>query len=74
MGDIIGRIYDDFEEYEALCKATGTVSVGLGGAKSFYTHEDEILAQWNVKSKYEFWEKFNESKSDSNSGWGHITL
>lgn len=46
MGNIISKIYDDYEDYETLCKFIGAPTIPIRpmcGEKSFYDHAKEIL-------------------------------
>lgn len=62
MSDSISRIYDDYDDYEGICKHLKIECYDIHsqynpGNKSFYKHLEEILKDHNSSNTYEFWAK-----------------
>ncbi len=50
-------MFDDYEQYEIVCKYCKVDPVGFGNNPSFYAHESELFKKNNVKDWYEFYNK-----------------
>ncbi len=53
MGSGLSKMYDDYDEYEFICKELNFNSVGM---YKFYDHMDSILKERGFKNKYELFE------------------
>ena len=53
MGSGLSKMYDDYEDYEYICKNLGE---SPGGFTKFLDHEEEILAKHGFKRKYDYFE------------------
>lgn len=53
MGSGLSKMYDDYEDYEYICKKLGEKSVGF---TKFLDHEEEILTKHGFKRKYDYFE------------------
>lgn len=62
MGSGITKMYDDYEDYEYICKNLGEEAVGL---REFMNHEEEILAKHGFKDKYDFFKHMNMQEQRS---------
>lgn len=60
MGSSISAIYDDYDEYEALCKSLNINTVGI--YNSFYKHQERILEHLGFKNIYEYWQDFRKKE------------
>lgn len=56
MGSGITKMYDDYEDYEYICRNLGEEAVDL---REFMNHEKEILTKHGFKDKYDFFKYMN---------------
>ena len=61
MGSGLSKMYDDYEDYEYICKNLGESTVGFtkfldDWGKGYNRHEEEILAKHGFKRKYDYFE------------------
>ena len=55
MGSGLSKMYDDYEEYEYICKKLGEKITR--GYTDFLSHQYIILTKHGYKDKYDFFEK-----------------
>lgn len=60
MGSSISAIYDDYEDYQHLCKVLGIQSVDI--RNGFYEHEKQILNQRGYQSAYQFYQDLQKQQ------------
>ena len=56
MGSGVSKMYDDYDDYEYICKMLNEKTVGL---REFLDHEEEILTKHGFKNKYEYFQYLN---------------
>jgi hypothetical protein len=54
MGSLVSKIYDDYDDYEHICKMLKEKTVGVHD--SFYKHEEKVLAKHGFKDKHDYFE------------------
>ncbi len=60
MGSSISSIYDDYDDYEYICKLNNIKTVNLFNPGGFYEHEKKILESLGFKSKYSYFSHLNK--------------
>ena len=53
MGSGLSKMYDDYDDYEYICKKLGESTVGF---TKFRNHEEEVLTKYGFKDKYDYFE------------------
>jgi hypothetical protein len=56
MGSGVSKMYDDYDDYEYICKMLNEKTVGL---REFLDHEEEILVKHGFKDKYDYFQYLN---------------
>ena len=58
MGSSISKIYDDYEDYQYICKLNNIEPKNL--SSGFYEHESSILKSIGFKGKYDYFDHLNK--------------
>jgi hypothetical protein len=57
VGSSLSKIYDDYDDYVALCEEFGVEPKGIrDNTRSFYDHEDDILREHGFKDKQTYYQ------------------
>ena len=56
MGSGASKMYEDYDDYEYICKMLNEKTVGL---REFLDHEEEILTKYGFKDKYDYFKYLN---------------
>lgn len=54
MGSGLDKMYDDYDDYEYICKNLGEKATR--GYTDFRSHQQAILSKYGFKDKYEYFE------------------
>lgn len=61
MSSSMGRIYDDYNDYESICEKLGITPIGLRDNVSFYDEMKKIFKEHGVDNVYDMFKKLKNN-------------